>query len=118
MNRRGVATVMVIVIIGLLAVVLTTVAARVTATSRRAAIEADDAQASRLLAAAKELARAQLAGTPADGPVPTPVGSVTLAWRGEGARRDCTAVVQAGGVRREVVMTFDNGRVTQVYGAK
>ena len=114
MNRRGVATVMVIVIIGLLAVVLTAVAHRVAATGGRASIEWDEAQASRLLAAAKEIARAQLAAGPADGPVPTPVGTITLDWHADGANRVCVAVVQAGGVRREAAMTFTNGRVTKV----
>ena len=112
-KSRGVATLMAIVILGLLAVVLFAVSRRVAADAVRATIAGEEIQASRLLAAGKECARAQLGSTPTDGPVPTPLGTITLAWQGEGAAKQCVVVAQVGDVRREVKLSFDGTRVTK-----
>lgn len=115
MNRRGVASVMVIVLIGLTASLLTAVAGRAVVEQRRGAAANDEAQASRLLHAAARIAEAQLAdATPQSGPVPTPIGKITLTWSDASAGPTCEAEVEAGRVRRGVSFLFTDGRLNRV----
>ena len=108
-GRSGMATVMAIVVIGLLASVLTATATRAVIEQRRAAIASGEALASRLLAAAAQIARQQVADAQAaDGPVAAPLGRVTFAWRGATDARLCDVTVDAGNVRQIVTLRFNN----------
>lgn len=111
MNRRGVSTVMAVVLVGVVGAVLAGVAAFAVAEQRRATIEQADAQVSQLLAAAAVTAERQLAeGKPTDGTIQTPVGEIALAWQGE----RCTVDVRHRHAGRHAVMTFAGKKLVKL----
>ena len=115
-TSKGMASIMAIVVIGLLASVLTATAARAVIEQRRAAATGVEAQASRLLAAATQIARQQIADAKtADGAIETPLGQVKLGWHdGESATRSCEVVVQLGSLKRAATLSFADGKLVRV----
>lgn len=113
-HSRGMAVVMVIVLIGVLAVVMASVAGQVVAQQRRAASSNEAIQISRLLAAAARIAEQQAATSSThDGPIETPAGTVTLAWRGTEAARACEVNVDFGHTKRTIMLAFSGSRVVR-----
>lgn len=109
----GFATVMVIVLIGLLAVILSATATRASAELRRTASSTDAAQVSRLLSAAVQSAQAQIReGKPTDGRIDSPLGQITLAWQGD--RDRCEATADYRSVKRTILLIFDNAKLRRV----
>lgn len=81
---RGVAMVMALALIGIVAVVLSVVAVRTNLLLQRTFNAAEEAQASQLLVAGTETARRQFtSGKKQDGLIPAPVGEITLTWAGD-----------------------------------
>ncbi|MDB5325635.1 MAG: hypothetical protein JWM57_1204 [Phycisphaerales bacterium] len=114
-RTHGMATVMAVVVIGLLASVLTATAARAVIEQRRSAATGLEAQASRLLAAATQIARQQIADAkPTDGPIEMPLGHATLAWHGASAERSCDVAIDLGPVKRAATLAFADGRIIRV----
>ncbi len=89
-RSRGVAMVMALALLGIVAVVLGAVAVRTNLEMQRTFSTADDAQATQLLVAGAQAARAQSAsGQRVDGAIATPLGEVKLTWASAGAGK-CT----------------------------
>ena len=112
MTRRGVATIMAVVLIGVMAVTLTAVSAAAVAEQRRAALAAGDAQASQLLAAVARIATQQVAeNRPVEGAIETPLGWLTLTWNGT---TSCAVDVVCPYGSRHATLVFERQRLVRV----
>lgn len=113
-RRRGFTLVLAIAVLGLAGMTLAAIAGQVAQQHQRTTATVEDAQADQLLAAAVRFARAQAVATPADGPVPTPLGTAVLAWSGDPAHRSCAIDVRFGQSRRGVTVRFDGPRAIKL----